>query len=245
MQRAFKHEVWRRLQRRLRDFAGPAVLQPELPLVQSPGRDSPESRRTFDKRIKRARAKRTRQIAAIEKQYRAAVKARNAKVREFTKNLKEERLGIYAMAAQEVYGRPLLEAMAAGANREDSPEYDLEGKRMHISFRHQYAEQGQDWLFAVPKGDSAQKLYQALREGSVTASAHYLLKGDRLVLNAVYAHHEGVRFPGVPANAKTLVVALDEQDALADPGQQAPELKDRRFEEYLARERQAFDANAR
>ncbi len=189
--------------------------------------------------------KRARRIAAIEGPYRAAVKARSVTVRKFAKDIKEERLGIYALAAQEVYGHPLLEAMAAGANEEDNPRYDLEGKRMYISFRHQYAERGQDWLFDVPKGDPAQKLYKALREGSVTASAHYLLKGDQLVLDAVYAHHEGARYPGVPIETETLVVALDEQDALGDPGQQAPELKEVRFEEYLALERRAFDANAR
>ncbi len=244
LQAAIQKQASQRLQQRLEDFAGPPVLDPVLPPVQSYRKDPFESRQTFNERIAQAKTERAQQIASIENKYRATVQARNAKLPEFQKNLEKERLSAYATAFKEVYGHPLLGVLT---DAQGNPKYDPEEQRMYLSFRHQNAEKAQEWVFQVPEGDPARKLYQALQENSATASAHYLLKENALILDVVYAHYAGARYLGVPARTgdytpqEAVAVVIGEENALRDLRQQNPEFKDVQFEEFLVQERKAFN----
>ncbi len=244
LQAALQKNVSQRLQQRLEAFAGPPVPDPVLPPVQSYRQDPFESRQTFNERIAQAKAERAQQIASIEKRYRAAVQARNLKLQEFQKNLEKERLQAYTTAFKEVYGEPLLGALT---NAQGRPKYDPEEQRLYLSFGHRNAKEVQEWVFQVPEGDPARELYQALQDGLARTSAHYLFKGNALVLDTVYAHHAGARYPGAPARTEdyapqeAVAVVIGEENALRDLRQQNPEFKDVQFEEFLVQERKAFD----
>ncbi len=244
LQAALQKKALQHLQQQLEAFAGPPVPAPVLPPVQNYNKDPFESRQTFNERIAQAKTERAQQIAAIEQQYRVAVQTRNPKLQKFQKNLEKERLKAYAIAFEEVYGHPLLEVLT---DAQGSPKYDPEEQRLYLSLRHQNAEEVQEWVFQVPEGAPARELYQALQEGLATASAHYLFQGNALVLDSVYAHHAGARYPGVPARTEdyapqeAVAVVIGEEDALRDLRQQNPEFKDVQFEEFLVRERKAFD----
>ncbi len=244
LQVALHKKASQHLEQRLEDFAGPLVSAPALPSVQIYSRDPFETKEMFDERMESTKTERARQISSIEKQYRSAVKTRNAKLQKFKKILETEHLSFYINAFKEVYGHPLLEVLT---DAQGEPKYDPDKQRLYLSFRHQNAEETQEWGFQVPPGAPARELYQALKEGWTTASAHYLLKENSFVLDAVYAHHAGTRYPGVPARTEdyapqeAVAVIFGEADALRDLRQQNPEFKAVQFEEFLVRERKTFD----
>ena len=222
------------------------ITTPSLPPLQKYEQDVFESQEEFKARIAKAKDARTRQIEAIQRDYRKQVEARNQRVKDYDVKRDFYRNLAIALAVGELYGTPVLYPTT---KTQDEPNYDAENKTFSMALVFSKSNTFKRNISSVfPDNPSAKGFYQKLGEGETLP-----LEVNFQVDTKGNIELEQVAFDWQSATiASSAVKAITDNSSdkltvvLGQKGQvrsmlQNPVIPDKEFDIWLAQEQKEFD----